>query len=406
MLLKTKQLMCAATFTLLALSSNVYAARDQVITAPSCLMLASGAHGELLAHSPSLMLVKVDDEAIEALSAAKHQTKTPCGGFKNVTAAWNKYQNSAEIKKDNAAFLNNMTQPAKKRLADNKNYSIRYQKEANQLLSQIKPDLMWDSLKKFSSSRDRYANSADGVAAATWIKEQIEAMAKSAGRSDVTVYFVQTDGYKQPSVVAKLGTGNEAGIVVGAHMDTTSSRFERKPGADDDGSGSMTVMESARTIITSGMQFKKPIYFIWYSAEEAGLIGSQNVVANFVKKKIAVDAVMHFDMTGYAHNSEPTIWLIDDNVDAGLTKFLEKIITTYTKQPVEYTRCGYACSDHASWTEAGFAAAIPAESRYEDTNPTLHSSRDTIDNLDVHHMTDYAKIATAYAVELAEPEGK
>ncbi len=406
MLSKSTKLMCAATLALLSLSPAVYAARDHVITVPSCLLTASGAHGELLAHSPSLMLVKVDDEAIETLSAAKHKTKTPCGGFMDVTADWQQYQGTAIAKKDHAAFLDKYTHTAKKSLTAGKTYSIRYQKEVSKLINQLNPDLMWDSLKKFSSSKDRYANSDDGVAAANWIKTQIETMAKTAGRSDVNVYFVQTKGYKQPSVVAKLGTGTGAGVVVGAHMDTTSSRFERKPGADDDGSGSMTVMESARTIINSGMQFNKPIYFIWYSAEEAGLIGSQSVVAEFSKKKIPVDAVMHFDMTGYAYQGEPTIWLIDDNVDSALTKFLEKIVTTYTSQPVQYTRCGYACSDHASWSEAGYTAAMPAESRFEDTNPTLHSARDTIDNLDKNHMTDYAKIATAFAAELAEPVAK
>jgi len=403
MLLKTKQLMCAATVALFTLSPAAYAARDNVITVPSCLLTASGAHGELLAFNEGLMLVKVDEEAMEALNDTKHKTKTPCGGFRNVTADWQQYQHNSLVKKNNTAFLNKYTHSAKKSHLANKTYSIRYQKQANELISQINPGLMWDSLKKFSSSKDRHSNSDEGVAAASWIKSQIEGMAKSAGRTDVTVTFIKTTGYKQPSVVAKLGTSNEAGVVIGAHMDTTSGRFERKPGADDDGSGSMTVMESARTIIASGVKFKKPVYFIWYAAEEAGLVGSQDVVAEFTEKKISVDAVMHFDMTGYAYRKESTIWLIDDNVDSGLTKFLEKIVTTYTNQPVAYTRCGYACSDHASWSEAGYTAAMPAESRYEDTNPTLHSSRDTIDNLDKNHMTDYAKIATAFAVELAEP---
>jgi leucyl aminopeptidase len=112
---------------------------------------------------------------------------------------------------------------------------------------------------------------------------------------------------------------------------------------------------------------------------------------------------MHFDMTGYAYRNEPTIWLMKDNVDSALTNFTAKLITTYTKKPVKYTRCGYACSDHASWYEQGYATVLPAESRFEDTNPVMHSSQDTIDKLSITHMTDYAKIATAFVVELAEP---
>jgi leucyl aminopeptidase len=100
------------------------------------------------------------------------------------------------------------------------------------------------------------------------------------------------------------------------------------------------------------------------------------------------------------------MYLIDDYVDKNLSAYLGKLIDTYVKQPIKHTRCGYACSDHASWTQGGYAAAIPAESAYEDTNPSIHSSQDTMDKLSLSHMTDYLKLATAFAVEMAEPVNK
>lgn len=380
-------------------------AGTHIVTAPSCLISASKIHAEVLAWSNKMFLLNVDDAAIEAMSDAKHHANTPCGGFKDVTAAWKRAHLTIQSSKGNQTFFAKLMTP--KKVAD-ASYAIQYQKESTQLINQLNPQRMWDSLATFSSSKDRHADSKDGVAAANWIKSEIETAAKSAGRDDVSVVLVDTDGHKQPSVVVRLGKGNEKlpGVVIGAHLDTTSSRFERKPGADDDGSGSMTVMESARTIITSGATFKKPVYFIWYSAEELGLIGSQNVVSLFQSEKIPVSGVMHFDMTGFAYRNDPSIWLMKDYVDAKLTDFVEQIVKTYVKQPVKYTRCGYACSDHAVWSEQGYAAALPAESRFEDTNPVMHSSQDTMDKLSITHMTDYAKIATAFAVELAEPAGK
>ncbi len=394
---------CAA-LTLAALSNSVFATpSQQIVVAPQCLIQAANLSPKVIANHKDFSLIEVNAADIEKLSDSKHQTKKPCGGFINVTSDWQKFQASPLAVKNNTSFLSTYSVMRSKSLRPEKTYSIRFEKEANQLIGQLNPTLMWDNLTTFSSNKDRYADSDNGVAAAKWIAAQIEAAATAAGRHDVSIQFVKTNGYKQPSVVAKLGNGNEAGVVIGAHMDTTDSYSGNKPGADDDGSGSMTVMESARTVITSGMQFKKPIYFVWYSAEEEGLLGSRAVVADFQKKKIPVEAVMHFDMTGFAYKNQPTIWIIDDYVDDGLTTFLEKIITTYTHRPVEYTRCGYACSDHASWTMGGYKAVIPAESRFEDTNPVMHSSRDTIDRLSITHMTDYAKIATAFAVELAEP---
>ena len=143
---------------------------------------------------------------------------------------------------------------------------------------------------------------------------------------------------------------------------------------------------------------------MWYSAEEEGLIGSQQVVSVFKKQRIPVEAVIHFDMTGYAKNNDPTLWLIKDYVDANLTNYLEQLITTYVKQPVQYTRCGYACSDHASWTQEGYAAAMPFEASFGNDNPYIHTSNDTIDHLSVTHMTDFAKLGVAFAVELAQPK--
>jgi leucyl aminopeptidase len=186
-------------------------------------------------------------------------------------------------------------------------------------------------------------------------------------------------------------------------MDTLSSNFETKPGADDDGSGSVTVLELARTIIASNMRFKKPIYFIWYAAEEMGLVGSQYVVTDFVNKKIPVDAVVQFDMTGYAYHNESTMWLMTDHVDTNLTHYLETLINTYVKKPVKYSACGYGCSDHASWDAEGFAASMPFETEMNYDNPDIHTSADVMANLSLDHMTDYLKLGTAFVVELAEP---
>ena len=391
-----------ATVILSALTSITHAANNRIITAPSCLIKLANVSAEVLARAQDILLLKVDASVIDKLSDAKHQTKTPCGGFKDVTARWNQTRAFAK-QTDNASFLTDIINKPRQLHRAKSTYAIRFQTQANQLIKQLNPQRMWDSLTTFSSSKDRHADSAEGVAAANWIQSEIETAAHAAGRHDITVSFIKTTGHKQPSVVAKLGNGQGAGVVIGAHMDTTSGYYGKKPGADDDGSGSMTVLESARTIIESGATFKHPIYFIWYSAEELGLIGSQNVVAKFQQDHIPIAAVMHFDMTGFAYHNEPTIWLMKDNVDSDLTNFVDQIIKTYTGQPVKYTRCGYACSDHASWDEQGYAAALPAEARFEDTNPVMHSSQDTIDKLSITHMTDYAKIATAFAVELAEP---
>jgi bacterial leucyl aminopeptidase len=296
-------------FSLSLLSSLVLSAHaapnHYTIVAPTCLLENPYATFHTLTSTGALSLIETDSNGLEALIQAKHaRRQTPCGGFIDVTETIKAYQGKTTLSKKSATQFLKQYLPKPARDAKTVSYGINHEAEVNQLIKALNPDAMWSDLAAFTNTSkdqfpDRFANSTTGVKAAEWLKAKIEALAQANGRSDITAYTVATGtSYKQPSVVVKIGDSNEAGIVIGGHMDTLSSSRELKPGADDDGSGSMTVMGIARTLISSGMHFKKPIYIIWYSAEEMGLVGSSWVVKDFKNKHIAVDAALQFDMTG------------------------------------------------------------------------------------------------------------
>lgn len=310
----------------------------------------------------------------------------------------------------------NVTQPEAKRNILTPTYTIQYPDQVNRLLNEINPQEMWGWLTFLTTFPDRGADHDSGVQAANWIKTQVEDIAKKYGRNDVSVYLIETGdvpgiGYiKQSSVVAKIGTSSEPAIVIGAHIDTVECEKEGcegetpAPGADDDGSGAVTVLETARTLIASHLYFQKPIYLIWYAAEEWGDVGSRRVVGEFKKQNIPVKAVMQLDQTGYAYKNDSTMWLFNDkNLDQGLTTYLGTLIKTYVKQPVKFTQGG--SSDEESWLDAGYTVVRPAEADYHNgqMNPYTHDSTDTMDKLSLNHMTDYLKLAIAFTVELAGP---
>ncbi len=401
-------------------SGTVMAAPSKhTIIAPQCLLNTAKVTYSPIVSKDKFLMVEVNASDIEKLAGAKHQTKN-CGGFMDVTQKWHKQQ--IRGMQNSMKFLTSNLAKSDDKQQDKETYKIQYQKETEALLKTISPQTMWTNLATLTDFHNRYANSDTGVQAAEWIKAKVEAMAKESGHNDVTVYFVKTGDWKQPSVVAKLGNGTGPGIVIGGHMDTLRSVWPGQaqqqdqqqndldtphmPGADDDGSGSVTVMETARTILSSGMEFEKPIYFVWYSAEEMGLIGSQYVVADFQEKKIPVEAAIQLDMTGYAYQNEKTIWLMTDFVSKDVTAFLQKLITTYVKQPFKFSKCGYACSDHASWTDAGIPSAFPFESAMGKDDPYIHTTNDKMEYLSLDHMTDFVKLATSFAVETAVPVSK
>ncbi len=384
------------TFTLI-LTSPTYANGKYIVIAPECLIQHLGKNFKTLAYTPTLSLIKINENELDQLIKLKHQYHAAhCGGFIDVTDEWN--NNISAITLLNTYSKNNYHS------IRHSAYHIKYQNKVNELMKQLDMKKMLYNLTILTSFHDRFANSDNGVNTAKWIKYQVELMAKQYNRHDVSISLIKTGKkYRQPSVVVKFGFSDAPGIVIGAHMDTLSGKKEKKPGADDDGTGIVTVLEVARILFASNLNFKNPIYFIWYAAEEPGDVGSEHVVADFIKKKIPINAVIQIDMTGYEHKKDPTIWLLDDYVDPNLNAYLELLANTYVKQPVKYTTCGDDCSDHAPWFLRGIPAVSPFETAVGKENPFSHTAKDTMDLLSSDHMMDFAKLTTAFAVELAEP---
>jgi leucyl aminopeptidase len=383
----------------------------RIIIAPSCLLknLSHVEDYQTLSSQNELSLIQIEKKNIVKLIAAKHEQITPCGGFKDVTSEWKKdlkNKKSLTLSHRSSQFLS--AQFAQKPLSHTQRaepYQIQYTNQTKSIIEKISPESLWQDLTTLSNFHNRNAQSDYGVEAVNWVKNQLTQAASN--RKDVSFTLIPTEDYKQSSLVMKIGESNDPGIVIGAHIDTTTlwsfSSQNREPGADDDGSGSVTILQAAKVLLASDLTFKKPIYFIWYAAEEEGLLGSQEVVRKFKKDNIPVSEVIHFDMTGYTYHNEKTLWILDDNTNKELTSYLGKLITTYVNKEVKHTRCGYGCSDHASWNDSGFKASMATETSFKNMNTSIHGATDTMDKLSQEHITDFAKLAAAFAVELAEP---
>lgn len=137
-----------------------------------------------------------------------------------------------------------------------------------------------------------------------------------------------------------MGEGN-ADQSTGAHQDSINlffPSFLAAPGADDDGSGTVTILEALRVILQDKDLVKgkaeNTLEFHWYSAEEGGLLGSQAIFNSYAQEGRDVKAMLQQDMTGYTHGTieagEPeSVGVITDFVDPGLTEFIKKVVTAY-----------------------------------------------------------------------------
>ncbi|KAN0086280.1 hypothetical protein V8E55_007414 [Tylopilus felleus] len=59
-------------------------------------------------------------------------------------------------------------------------------------------------------------------------------------------------------------------IIIGAHQDSANYAFPLlpAPGADDDGSGTVTILEAFRALDQAGFKPELPVEFHWYAAED------------------------------------------------------------------------------------------------------------------------------------------
>lgn len=71
----------------------------------------------------------------------------------------------------------------------------------------------------------------------------------------------------------------------------------RAPGADDDGSGTVNVMEAFRVLVSNGFKPRSTVEFHLYAGEEAGLLGSQAVSQAYRATNVPVKGMFNLDMT-------------------------------------------------------------------------------------------------------------
>ncbi|KAF4568638.1 hypothetical protein EYR36_010651 [Pleurotus pulmonarius] len=226
---------------------------------------------------------------------------------------------------------------------------------------------MQANLGTLTKFHNRWYKSSTGAAASKWILKTVKAIA--AGKPGVTAYAF-THPWAQSSTIVRFAGKNKAGpiTIISAHMDSVGIDDKvdimaaRAPGADDDGSGTVNLLEAFRVLVRAGFHPANPVEFHWYSGEEAGMLGSLAIAAKYKSEGIHVKGDLHLDMTAFTPPGTPPVAaLITDDTNPALTDFVAKLVRTYTNLGVARSECGYACSDHSSWHEHGYPAAFPFE---------------------------------------------
>ncbi|KAF1960531.1 leucine aminopeptidase 1 [Byssothecium circinans] len=282
------------------------------------------------------------------------------------------------------------------------------------LLKELDKSNMRKHLEKFTSFYTRYYKSQYGAESSAWLLGQVnDTLAKAGALDHGSSVKAFSHPWGQASIVATIPGKSNKTVVIGAHQDSINlflPSLLAAPGADDDGSGTVTILEALRVLLKSEdvVKGKAPntVEFHWYSAEEGGLLGSQAIFQSYEKEGRDIKAMLQQDMTGYVQKTidagEPeSVGVITDFVDPGLTEFIKTVITEYCTIPYILTKCGYACSDHASASKAGYPSAFVIESDFKYSDNKIHTTEDKIEYLSFDHMLQHARLTLGLAYELA-----
>lgn len=370
------------------------------------LIKSLGLHALTTDHNANVGYVMLTEQDQIKLSQLNHQMGK-CGGFEAVQVSQN--WPVSEMKEKLSTLS---TQVAKNNHWANfairsvdlvlPNQSIR---EAIDQVSEssLKGYVEW--LSSFHSRNHKYTNKNDHVLA---LKEKLQKMLEGSKQ----VFEIQTISHRstqQLSLHLRLvgkDRPNEI-LVLGGHLDSVSGWSggnQRSPGADDNASGSANLIEIVR-ILASQEPTSRTLDFFWYAAEEAGLLGSAEIAESYKLNKKTVVGVLQLDMTLFPGEGELVVGNVSDYTSAWLRDWLVSANQTYLDLTLVDDKCGYACSDHASWFRNGFPTLLPFEATTNTMNKQIHTANDVINTKSsFRHSAQFSKIGLIFALDLGNSD--
>lgn len=204
-------------------------------------------------------------------------------------------------------------------------------------------------------------------------------------------------------------------LVISSHLDHIGAHEgEINNGADDDGSGTVTLLEIAEAFqkaVADGKGPKRSVIFLHVTGEEKGLLGSRHYTDNdpiFPLENTVAD--LNIDMIGRTdpkrtEGDRNYVYLIgSDKLSTDLHNISEEVNTKYTKVELDYTYNDendpnrfYYRSDHYNFAKNN----IPVIFYFNGTHDDYHKASDTPDKIEYDLLENRTRLVFHTAWEVA-----
>ncbi len=186
-------------------------------------------------------------------------------------------------------------------------------------------------------------------------------------------------------------------IIVGAHYDHVGygkygskvGEGEIHNGADDNGSGTVGILEIADAFSYIKNEINRSIVFIAFSGEELGLHGSIYYAKNPIFPLEKTKFMLNLDMIGWL--KEQKYLTSFDTYDEGIQIILKKLQLNYPFD-IMFDNLSYGASDHYPFLRNG----IPVSFLHTGLHDVYHTPDDDVDLIDFKGL----KQVTTYAFEI------
>lgn len=197
---------------------------------------------------------------------------------------------------------------------------------------------------------------------------------------------------------------NSEFLITGHYDDVSEDSYNWAPGADDNASGTVTLLAAAS--ILKDYDLINTVKFVAFAGEEQGLLGSEAYAQEAYNQGVNILGVLNFDMIAWDGNGDDIIEVhsgypaenqaladlfIGAISDYGLSLTAQKITGGATDR-----------SDHASFWDYNFAAILGIED-FDDFNAYYHTTGDRVSAFDTSYYVDFTKAAVAGISILANP---
>ena len=262
-----------------------------------------------------------------------------------------------------------------------------------ELIDKVSYDSVYEYLHHLQAYDGRVAATTSNRAARDWIQSQLQSYGYTGAYTSAFTAYIY-NGYKTCYNVIAYKQGTvfpNRQIVVGAHFDAVPG----SPGADDNGTGTVGVLEIARAL--ADVETEMSFVFVLFDAEEQGLNGSWNYASGAASRGDSIICMVNMDMIGhYMNDNYADLQYGPEAAYALLWGELADSLVDITG----YMAGSASNSDHYPFTQYGYDVLYAAEHEFSNV---YHTPRDSTTRINFDYCTRMIKatLASAYTINLS-----